>query len=693
MEAVFLQLLNMSITAGWIVVAVVLLRFLLKKAPRALTVVLWAFVAIRLLCPISFESGLSLIPSAEPVPQSILTSDTPAIHSGIPALNSTVNPILSEALAPQVGDSANPMQVLAFAASVLWIAGMAAMLLYTAISYLRIRRSVREAAPLRENIWLCDHISTPFILGVFRPRIYLPSELAEEDAAYVIAHEQAHLRRRDHLWKPLGFLLLTVYWFHPLLWVAYVLLCRDIEAACDEKVLRTLGEESKKPYSYALIRCSVPRKRIAACPLAFGEVDVKARVKSVLSYKKPAFWIICISAGACIVAAVCLLTNPVKKEHVAPKGKLDLFLERQILNHNRSTDWDTAAFACCDYDVLATETRGNRVTVYLWVLYEEYAFDGSTGSPTQTTGTHIPTVITAETKEGKYRLTEYWIPRDGARYSKDIRKKFPFRLWGTALDSQTYIDKQRAACERKAEQHYGVTMFSYDDNLNGVKIETSAPIYVYDRSVEPIPPKLILSEENQTFQFTYSMFSSYIAVGTYERTEDTLTLHTDDGLYTYVFDIYEVFGTKELWFIFDASRSSPIPEYRYSGDSDETACPVPDGAAFGQIYRTVDDAIFADIDGDGEKEWCIVNIISRGPLENLYNIELAAWTVGSDEYKYHDTIVLSLDEHPWFLSLSMDTTGQLHLSTEKWGAAAEGNYFNVVITDGHFDLVLWKWNN
>lgn len=310
MEAVFLKLLNMSITAGWLVLAVVAFRFVFKKAPKALHVILWALVGVRLICPFSFESVLSLVPSTETVPQDIMYSDAPTIHTGIPMMNSTINPIISESLAPNVGDSVNPMQVIVAVASYVWIFGMIAMVLYTFFSYHSIHKKVREAIPIRENVWMCDHVDTPFILGVFRPQIYLPSDMSEEDVTYVLAHENAHLKRHDHWWKPLGFALLTVYWFNPLLWLAYVLLCRDIELACDEKVIRELGVENKKPYSEALINCSIPRKMISACPLAFGEVGVKARVKTVLNYKKPAFWIILLAVVACVIVAVCFLTNP-----------------------------------------------------------------------------------------------------------------------------------------------------------------------------------------------------------------------------------------------------------------------------------------------------------------------------------------------------------------------------------------------
>ena len=310
MEAVFLKLLNMSITASWLVFAVFLLRILFRKAPKFVSMLLWALVGIRLVCPFSLKSILSVIPNPEPVPSEILTAEHPVIQSGISAVNETMNPVLSETFAPSAETGASPLGSLAFIASVLWLCGIGVLLLYTAVSYRRIHKSVREAALYQGNVWLCDRIDTPFILGVLRPRVFLPSDIEKADLPYVLAHEQAHLKRRDHLWKPLGFLLLTVYWFNPVLWVAYILFCKDMELACDERVLRTLGAACKKPYSNALINCSVPRKRISACPLAFGETGVKERVRSVLNYKKPAFWLAAVAVVAVAVAALVFLTNP-----------------------------------------------------------------------------------------------------------------------------------------------------------------------------------------------------------------------------------------------------------------------------------------------------------------------------------------------------------------------------------------------
>lgn len=310
MEEVFLKLVNMSIAASWLILAVIVLRLLLKKAPKSITLALWAIVALRLICPFSFESILSLIPSAQTIPPEFVYSPSPTIHSGIPTLNSAVNPIISESLAPSELASANPAQILSFFAAIIWLVGIAAMLIYAAISYIRLHRKVRESIPDGNRLFICDRISTPFILGIFRPRIYLPSCLNEQDKTYVLAHEQAHIRRRDYISKPLGFLLLSVYWFNPIIWIAYILFCKDIELCCDERVIKMLGNDSKKPYANALINCSTKRHFVSACPLAFGEVSVKSRIKSVLNYKKPAFWLIIAAIAVCAVTAVCFLTNP-----------------------------------------------------------------------------------------------------------------------------------------------------------------------------------------------------------------------------------------------------------------------------------------------------------------------------------------------------------------------------------------------
>ncbi len=315
MSKVFLTLVNMSISASWIVLAVVLLRLVLKKAPKWITVLLWGIVALRLICPFTVESVMSLIPSAQTVSPSIVTDTVPTINTGIPVLNNVVNPVISQSFTPAPGESTNPLQIWIPILTAAWLVGVAILLVYTAISYFRVKHRIGTAVLLRSNIYQSERVVSPFVLGIVKPRIYLPFYMNEADMPHVIAHEQAHIRRKDHIWKPLGFLLLTLHWFNPLMWLGYVLLCRDIELACDEKVIKTLDRDARADYSQALLSCSVNRRMIAACPLAFGEVGVKGRVKSVLNYKKPAFWLILAAIVACIALAVCFLTNPPTKEN------------------------------------------------------------------------------------------------------------------------------------------------------------------------------------------------------------------------------------------------------------------------------------------------------------------------------------------------------------------------------------------
>ena len=311
MSEVFLKLVNMSISASWLILAVLVLRLILRKAPKWINVLLWGIVALRLICPFSIESALSLIPSAETISPEIMMDWTPEISTGIEPIDQVVNPVISTSFVPEPSASANPLQILIPIAANIWLLGVLVMLIYTAVSYISLQRKLRTAVILRNHIFQCETVHSPFVLGVFRPRIYLPYAIEGQNLYHVVAHEQAHIRRKDHWWKPLGFLLLTVYWFNPLMWVAYVLLCRDIELACDEKVIAQLGNDQRADYTQALVACSVNRRMISACPLAFGEVGVKERVKSIMNYRKPAFWVIVFAIIACIAVAVCFLTDPI----------------------------------------------------------------------------------------------------------------------------------------------------------------------------------------------------------------------------------------------------------------------------------------------------------------------------------------------------------------------------------------------
>lgn len=336
MDAIFLTALNISITATYLILAVLLLRLILKKAPRWTNCILWGLVALRLIMPFSIESDISLVPSSQTITTTQSENSNYEINTGIDTFDSTINQIIIQnpnnsttppvtnnqetnnnvSNAPATPQQSNEKASLFDILFIVWVAGIVAMLIFSAVSYIRIYKNVRASVLYRDNIYYCDSIDSPFILGIIKPKIYIPSEIDENSLNYVVEHETAHLKRRDHLWKPFAFILLSIYWFNPFIWLSYILLCRDIESACDEKVIKDMSNEYKKGYSTALLNCSVHRRMISACPVAFGEVGVKTRIKSVLNYKKPAFWIIVVAIVTSIAVAVCFLTNPKKKEKV-----------------------------------------------------------------------------------------------------------------------------------------------------------------------------------------------------------------------------------------------------------------------------------------------------------------------------------------------------------------------------------------
>ncbi len=316
LTGIFLELFNMSVNASYIILAVLILRLIFKKAPKKLICMMWAIPAIRLICPFSFKSILSLLPSEKAVSYEVLLSDTPQIHSGINFVDNRINPVIRDNFTPSKIETVDPLQLLTNAMSILWIAGIFILAVFSVISLIRLKVRLFDAVKKEDNIYQSQNVSTPFILGVIKPKIYIPFNMDETLLSYVLAHEKAHLKRFDHIIKPIGFLILCIHWFNPLVWVAYALLCRDIEIACDQKVFENFTSEDKKNYANALLLCGVGSKRflISACPLAFGEVGIKERIKNVMNYKKPALWIIVLLIIAAVVVAVCFLTSPEHKE-------------------------------------------------------------------------------------------------------------------------------------------------------------------------------------------------------------------------------------------------------------------------------------------------------------------------------------------------------------------------------------------
>ena len=500
MSTLFLKLVNMSLSASWLVLAVLALRLALKRVPKWVNVLLWGMVGVRLVLPVSIESTLSLVPSAEPVSPAII-GGTAVRVGGAAAAGAASSPA---AAGPGL------VEILSY----VWAAGAILLFLYSVVSWLRLRARVREAVRLQGRIYQSERIDSPFVLGIVRPRIYLPYQLGREELTHVLAHEQAHIARKDHWWKPLGFLLLTVYWFNPILWMAYVLLCRDIELACDERVIRKLNNEQKADYARTLVACSMDRRAVAACPLAFGEIGVKERVRSVMNYKKPTFWIILLVAVVCIAVAVCFLTNPktdnsqtvdepaveapaqpaqtpadttteeppaetpaepaqtnddtqTSAETVPEDDPLleqaisDAIYARYASDERQGTLWigdETEGMVWAESHVLlAKEDRaaGDTVvetTVYLYVLQEQ--FSEQDGAPVVESGAACPTAITFRRgSDGSYSaVEEYWEPRDGDAYVTDTRDKFPAAAAEEALmNDQAYIDDLLAQCSQQAQ--------------------------------------------------------------------------------------------------------------------------------------------------------------------------------------------------------------------------------------------------
>ena len=310
MDKLFITIVNNGLVASWIILAVIVLRKLLNRIPKWVNCLLWGLVAIRLAIPFSIESIFSLIPSAKPVPADIEYAKIPKIDSGMHAVNTVINPVLENHFAVKEIASVNPIQVIIFITSYIWLIGVIGLLIYAFVSFIMLKRQVKNAQAIDKGIFRSGTIDSPFILGFVKPSIYIPDYLDDEAYICVTEHEKAHIKRGDFIWKPFGFLILSVYWFNPLCWFAYIMLCKDIEYACDEKVTKDKDKNWKATYCQVLLDCSSKRKMIAACPVAFGEVSVKDRIKFVIRYKKPTFGMIVLAFVACIVVGICFLTNP-----------------------------------------------------------------------------------------------------------------------------------------------------------------------------------------------------------------------------------------------------------------------------------------------------------------------------------------------------------------------------------------------
>lgn len=496
---VFLKVLDMSMAATWMMLAVALLRALLKKAPRSLICLMWALTAVRLLCPLSFRSIFSLVPSFSPTDRVIARATESVITPAAVPSPSPSPSLPAVTKAPQVAASTvNLTEILA----VIWLAGVAATLICAAVSYVRLRKKVAMTAPLEGNILLCDSVSSPFILGVIRPKIYLPSDMDGEKRELVLAHERAHLARKDHLLKPAAFAALALHWFNPLCWLSYTLLCRDIEIACDERVIRDLGSDKKCAYSQALLDCSAPRRTAAACPIAFGEVGVKERVKNILNYRKPAFWLIISAVIICIAAAVCLLTDPAgvrldkMTDFAGTDGAFDDISSITVAYEGKT-------FTVSDEAAVKSATDALKK-----IRIHKSPIDGSTPE-------NRPSYLTVCINHGNGADTLFCFGKDLAEmYECGYFKESYSHRVVSPKEVKKFIDAL-AGCEvTEGGIIYGRTYYS--DTIDDGKVN-STPSFKLDKDGK--------------FEFSPGYLSSYLGIGNYRFDGVRLTLKTDDGKY------------------------------------------------------------------------------------------------------------------------------------------------------------------
>ena len=553
MLEIFIKLLNMSIVASYLVLAIILIRFLFKKLPKAFVCVLWALVAVRLIFPISFESKYSMVPSAQVIPEDVMVSEVPYINTGMSVVNDYVNPVLSEMdeyvensqnkvtnneaeVIQSVGkvevensnissnedkkdtvseednsktQNTNILAKIMSVASYVWVFGIVAMLIYATISYFNIHRRINEAVPFEDNIWLCDRLKSPFILGIIKPRIVLPSFMNEKEMEYVLAHENAHLKRRDHLWKPLGFLLLTIYWFNPIMWVAYIFLCKDIEMACDEKVIKEKDATYKRAYTTTLLEYSISGRMITACPLAFGESGVKSRIKSVLNYKKPAFWVIIVSIIVCTGVVVFFLTNPKTKSGMTEDEKFEAFIRSCIWKNYDTDRYGEYHYGVEEHKILEKVENGDEISVYLMVLNAEYGHYRGTISEVEVVCEPTNIVIKKD-KDGYmgYSMVEYWTP--GEDVENEVRARFPEGIVEEALDNDLYKEEMLATCYESVDLHFPDEAWSEDKSTFTTKEG-------YVLTVEEFEKLNCYLKENEIYTYRKEHIDSYLKKDAFSR--------------------------------------------------------------------------------------------------------------------------------------------------------------------------------
>lgn len=453
MSEVFLKVFNMSITASWVVLAVLVFRLVFKKAPKWTRCLLWGIVALRLIFPFSIQSMFSLIPSAQTIPDTFITEPQFNVNSGISRVDSPVNGFLDDRYAEGVTVPADNGKNITGIIGYIWIVGTILLLIFAVISYLSLMRQVRASVKYKDNIYICDDISSPFILGIIKPKIFIPSGLSDVQKNHILAHESAHIRRRDYLIKPLAFVLMSVYWFNPVLWFAYYLLCRDIELACDEKVFKSMSEDEIADYSQTLLDFSASKRIITVCPVAFGETGVKQRIKNALNYKKPAVIIITAAVIVSIIAAVCFLTDPFEKQEY--NEKIDPLLDKavsEIILENNKDGFYNEEFISEGHIIMGTEENNGTLKAYVLEEVNSYCFIN--GYFTDNGGFLDGVVMTFDHSGSEYIYKNTDHTQDGGLLKDSVKRLFPKeyqeRVISISDDDRNYMNRM---CADRAEEY------------------------------------------------------------------------------------------------------------------------------------------------------------------------------------------------------------------------------------------------
>ena len=654
MSELFLKIVNMSISASWVVIAVLTLRFCLKKAPKWVNVLLWGIVAARIVFPFSIESVLSLITSAETISPTVMMEQTPSVQTGVPALNHVINPVISSSFTPAPGASANPLQIWIPVLTGIWLFGIAALFLYSAVSYWRLHRKVCEAVILRDNIYQSENVCSPFVLGIIRPKIYLPYHMDSREMDHVIAHEQTHIRRKDHWWKPLGFLLLTIHWFNPLMWLSYILLCRDIELACDEKVIKKMSNEQRADYTQALVACSVDRRLIAACPLAFGEIGVKERVKSVMNYKKPAFWIVLASVIVCAVIAVCFLTNPigfqfdVSANTIASANHFDM----------RNAD-DPVAIEMTPAQI--SELSSRLAGVKHCRRSDKYA------------GLTPGYQISAQLQDGSYiRISGYSlsdntmvdIEQNGKRYAVSDR------------EFQEYLSRICAGGDVSAAIDLQPLRAQYPEYFD-LDASTGLDVYVWQMAPDSyyfglLPhaasPRDSTAQELLALRGASSEQMRYILAAYALDPDDIHVIPWQNPISSYI---------PECWIVTENGESPEEKQAQYI----ETVSAMLFGEGDTLLHDDypIYDSIVFDVDGDGIDEVCVLGF---GRTSGLFTFTFRAAEIGADTLKY-DTLFCT----EWYdLSFVRGDDGIVRVQGIDQKEPPQTHLFDIAVVDGSIQL-------